>query len=226
MSDQELANAMTVDAEQGIIPQESHSGEENNNLYIAASSCMKVYDYISNNINLITNWKKMNLVDQNGTVLSDTNEVLVGVDGKNIPFSFPCKNLMIPNNIINDVTEIKLFVSGIIIKSAASSIYVSKNNIFVFMKNAEGHTTESYVYYKLRGGKIGYKKNANGSLQMATSEVAKLEFKVSGGRIYNIIEDMTDVNEIRNAILAFLKDKVVDINYCIKIENLCYRCGF
>lgn len=94
------------------------------------------------------------------------------------------------------------------------------------MKNAEGHTTESYVYYKLRGGKIGYKKNANGSLQMATSEVAKLEFKVSGGRIYNIIEDMTDVNEIRNAILAFLKDKVVDINYCIKIENLCYRCGF
>lgn len=226
MSDQELANAMSVEVEQQNIPQESHIGEESNNLFVPASSCIKMYDYICNNINLITNWKKMNLVDQNGIVLSDTNEVLVGVDGKNIPFSFACKNLMIPSNLVTDVTEIKLFVSGIIIKSAASSIYVSKNNIFVFMKDAEGHNAESYVYYKVRGGKVGYKKNTNGALQMATSEVAKLEFKVSGGRIYNIIEDMTDANEIRNAILSFLKDKVVDINYCIKIENLCYRCGF
>ena len=228
MSDQELASVMNVDNVNEITPSvtETNAISESVSNTIPATSCIKVYDYVSNNTNLISNWKKMKLVSEDGTVLENTNEVLVGVDSKNIPFSFACKNLMIPTSAVDGATSIKVFISGIIINTPNSSIYISKNNIFIYIKNSEGHTTESYIYYKVRGDKISYKKNTDGASEMGTSERAKLEFKVSGGRIYNIIEDMNDVNEIRTAILTFLKDKVVDINYCIKIENLCYRCGF
>ena len=238
MSEQEIAAAMNAadasaspdtNAEAPVVesaPVAAPASENEPQQFVPASDCVKVYDYVTTHEALIHNWKKTNLSLTDGTAVADTQEVLVGVDNKNIPFSFNCKNLLIPNAILEGATEIKVFVSGIIIYTPTISIYISKNNIFSYVKNTDGRTVDSYVYYKLRGDKVNYKRNSNGEIEMGTAERAKLEFKVSGGRIYGIIQNMADVNEIRTAILSFLKDKVVDINYCIKIENLCHRCGF
>lgn len=244
MSEQEIAAAMDIAGDNGggMLPPETEphadghpetnpapvvnqETDNNEHLFVPANQCIKVFDYVNNNAGLIVNWKKVNLTLADGTALTDTQDTLVGVDSKNIPFSFNCKNLMIPTALVNGATEIKVLLSGIIIKTPTANIYVSKNNIFSYVKNAEGATIESYTYYKVRGDRVGYKNNGT-AIPRVSAEMTKLEFKVSGGRIYNIIVNLADINEIRNAVLTFLNEKVSDINYCIKIENICFRCGF
>lgn len=240
MSELELANAMLsaepqaeqnppapVDptSEPTVATEEPSAADEK--FYLDAAVCCKVYDVVMNNRNLITNWKHVITTMEDGTAINNEN-VLVGVDNNMTLFSFDCKNLMIPARYRDGITEIKVFISGVIIKTVTSNVYVSKNNIFIYDHNPEGRTADSVVYYKLRGGKIGYKANSAAPISENAdiAELTKLKFRLAGGRIYKIIENMSNADEMRTAIFEFLNTKVVDLNYCIKIENICFDLRF
>lgn len=246
MSETELANAMTsadnnipaepivttppeTDNTDGNATSDSNANENVNDdkMYLDASACVKVYDLVMNNRASVTNWKHVVTTMEDGTAINNEN-VLVGVDNNMTLFSFDCKNLMIPSRYSDGITEIKVFVSGVVIKTATSSIYVSKNNIFIFDRNPQGLISDSCVYYKLRGGKIGYKVNRPAPIAEGAdiAELTKLQFRLAGGRIYKIIENMSSAEEMKTAIYDFLNTKVVDLNYCIKIENICYYLCF
>ena len=236
MSEQEIAAAMDIanDNGGGMAPEIMESAdmeevadtnEKKSQLFISADQCVRVFDLVNNNTNLIDNWKKVNLtLADDGTDINDTKGILVGIDKDGVPFSFNCKNHMIPSNLADGITEIRVLLSGIIIKSRTASIYVSKNNTFCYIKNPEGITIESLTYFKARGGKVGYRNNGV-AIPRVDVEMAKLTFKVAGGRIYDKVMKADDIGQIRDIVTAFMNNEIIDINYCIKIENTCFKCG-
>ena len=234
MSEQEIAAAMESAVETQPQTSETPPVAESNTTEsapvvsntVAVSDCTQVYDYVIAHTNIINGWKKMKLVGDDGNEVTDTKNVLIGVSDDGTPVAFSCKNLVIPNTILDGVTSIKVLISGIIMVKADATIYVSKNNVYVFKKDANGNRNLLVTYSKIKNGAITFSEQNRDTSVVVDTEYVKLIAKTHGGRLFAIVEDLTDLSAMRESLLKFLNEKVSDINYCIKIENVLLQFGF
>ena len=238
MSDQELnemMNAAPVAANSVVAAPVSAahdvnigSNEEKNDIpHVTTSDCMSVYDFVTSNAAITTAWKKVKLVKDDGSEITDTKNVLVGINDCGTPITFDCNNLYIPTVYLSGVTSIKVLISGIIIMQPNADIYVTKNNVYVYVKDAETHNRVKLVkYLKAKKDMIQFVEQGRDTNQTVDAEYTKFIIKATGGRLFNVVSELTELDAMKAGVLKFLAEKVSDINYCIKIEDICLQLGF
>lgn len=250
MSEQELgdlmnaANITSQDCEIGCTEEETASdivapmaaaadidinndSNRNEPATVNISDCIDIYDFVSSGAALINGWEKVRLFTQNGAEINDTKKVLVGINNNGTPIQFDCNNLYFDKKYAADINEIRVLVSGIIMLSPTADIYVTKNNVFVYVKNSINHGRTTLVkYIKAKKNVVSFVEKHRDESHDIDAEFAKFTIMAVGGRLFNNISDLTDLEDIKKTVLTFMNEKVADINYRIRIEDVCLQLGF
>ena len=238
MSDQELVSMMavndvaapvsaaSVDAPAAAATDVNPNTAKVEAPHVTVGECTDVFAFVTANSALTTGWTQAAL-SVNGTAVTDTKKVLVGINSDGVPVTFDYNNLYIPTALLTGVTSIKVLISGIIIMQPNADIYVTKNNVYVYQKDTTSHARVKLVkYLKAKKDCVQYIETNRDTTQTVDAEYTKFVIKATGGRLFTIIEDLTDLAAMKEAVLKFLAEKVTDINYCIKIEDICLQLGF
>lgn len=238
MSEQELSNLMNeaavgnaldiVTANAPVSASDVNLGEpkETTNS-VKVSDCIDIYDFISSHPGLIKGWKKVRLYSVDGNEISDTHKVLVGINDEGCPIIFDCNNLHFPKQYVDGVNDIRVLVSGIIMTSDNADIYVTKNNVFIYVKDNNTHGRYKMIkYIKAKHNAATFKETLRDDSKEVDAEYAKFVIMAVGGRLYNNIAEVTDLETIKTTVLKFMTEKVADINYRIRIEDVCLQLGF
>lgn len=113
--------------------------------------------------------------------------------------------------------SIKVFGSGAVAKSENMRAYIGKTNCVVAELNDRGTPDKVTIYRKSRNGSPRIEIKERGEEDMSVDQVKVIIHSISS-KLFNLIEEMNGLDEIRTAVLEF-SQIVTDINYLVKLEE-------